>query len=100
MIEILVDIDLEEFIPKYLQNKYDDIKKINEFIKEKNFDELRKIGHNFQGTGTSYGFEFVSKCGKNLRQSAILKDINTIKKIASELDYYFKNINVKYIKID
>jgi cell fate (sporulation/competence/biofilm development) regulator YlbF (YheA/YmcA/DUF963 family) len=100
MIEVLVDIDLEEFIPKYLQNKYDDMQKIHEHIDKKEFADLRKIGHNFQGTGTSYGFDFVSECGKNLRNAAISEDIEELKKILNRLEDYFKNIKIKYIHVD
>jgi len=54
-IVVHVDIDLEDLIPGFLDNRQKDIRNLESALQENDFETLRSIGHNLKGVGGGCG---------------------------------------------
>ncbi|MGM0609011.1 MAG: hypothetical protein ACQESP_11390 [Candidatus Muiribacteriota bacterium] len=97
---IQVDVDLKPFIKKFLINKKNKLKELKVHIKNKNYYEIDNIAHNFKGTGTSYGFDFITESGIKIREFCENEEDDNIKSIVLDLEDYLNKIKIKYIVQD
>jgi len=61
-------------IPKYLASKPLQIEQAQASLALKDFDPIRRFGHNLKGTGRGYGFPPIEKMGKDLEKAAADRD--------------------------
>lgn len=96
--EIIVYIDssLEGLISGYLENRRRDLIAIRAVLTRNNFEPVRVIGHNIKGTGSGYGFDFISKVGDELEQAALRADSAAIIRLSNELDDYLGRLKVVF----
>ncbi len=66
----MVDDDIADLIPKYLARANNDVSAAETLLAQNNFAELRKIGHNFKGSGGGFGFPEISRWGKMLEAAS------------------------------
>ncbi len=95
-ITIHVDPDLEELIPGFLENRQQDIVKLNQAIENSDLEMLRSIGHSLKGTGGGYGFDGMSKLGAKIEIAAKESDLQSIRPLIDSLDEYLKRIDVVF----
>lgn len=96
-IEIFLEEDLLDMVPRFLKNRQSDSKNISKFLFNARFDDILKTGHNMKGSGTSYGFEKLSDIGRRLEDAARERDTLTIEELQSELENYLKKVVVRAI---
>jgi hypothetical protein len=70
---------------------------IADALLSRNFEALRKIGHNMNGAGASYGFDRISDLGEHLNQAARAGDVAAIGAIKQAFDDYMARLVVKYM---
>ena len=95
-ITVPIDSSLKELTEKYLANRLRDMAAIRVALAQYNFETIRAIGHNIKGTGSGYGFDFISKIGDELEQAALRADVATITSLTSELTDYIKRLKVVF----
>lgn len=93
---ITIDPDLEDLIPDYLNACRQETLNIFSKVEEQNFSYLRQLGHDWAGSGASYGFDFISVSGNALNQAAKSEDKSQIIQIATRLKQYLDNITIQY----
>ncbi len=93
---VMVDADLEELIPGFLEKRQADIAHLNAAADSLDFAALQFIGHNLKGIGGGYGFDEVSEMGAAIESAAMAQDINTAARIIARLDAYLQNVDVAY----
>ncbi|MDE5411800.1 Hpt domain-containing protein [Alkalihalobacterium chitinilyticum] len=69
-IQILIDKDLKDLIPGFMENRKKDIETMKFALSEEDFEQVRMIGHRMKGFGSGYGFEFITDLGKQLEEAA------------------------------
>jgi HPt (histidine-containing phosphotransfer) domain-containing protein len=94
--KVYIDSDLEFLIPQFLENREEDIKKLEKLLKKSEFDQIRIIGHSLKGSGGGYGFDYLTEIGNQIEQEAELKNENKIENLISELKNYLNNIEIIY----
>lgn len=94
--KVVVDQDLEDLIPSFLQNRANEIIIMKSALNEDNFEQIRIIGHSMKGFGSGYGFDFVSEVGKELEMAAQLMDREIIINKLIELENYFSKVTITY----
>jgi len=94
--KVIVDKDLIDIIPDYLQRRKEELLKLKNLILDENFDEIKRIGHKMIGSGSGYGFDFITEKGRELETSAINKDKEKIIKIIEQLEDYLSNLDITY----
>ncbi len=95
--KVSVEDMLADLIPGFLKNKTADLDILNQALNEKNFDQIKKIGHNWKGACSSYGFHYLGEVGKQFEILAAEKNDVKLKVILDSLPKYLKNIEVDYV---
>jgi CheY-like chemotaxis protein len=72
--------------PAFLENRRLDVQKMKDALAAKDFDTIRRIGHNCKGTGTGYGFPEISSTGSNVECAARALDLKEVEKSILEFE--------------
>lgn len=96
---VKIDSDLQDLIPKYIQNRVNDISICKESIKNNNYQPISEIGHKIKGNAATYGFVKLSEIGSRLEMSAINKNEQDIIQTISEFEEYLEGIEIEYVKV-
>ena len=98
--KIIVNVDqgLAEFIPGYLKDISQWTKNILEAVDESDFDTVRTLSHKMIGTGSGYGFDFITDAGKQSNKAAHSSDSASVREWIHKLENYLSHIEINYIK--
>jgi HPt (histidine-containing phosphotransfer) domain-containing protein len=69
-----VPIELRPMIPGFIERREKELIELQRLLTDKNFDEVKHIGHRLKGTGGGYGFPKVSEIGRELETAATKSD--------------------------
>ena len=72
--KIFVDEFLIDLIPNFIKNKIAELAILKTAVKIKDFDAIKKIGHNWKGVCSSYGFTYLGETGKQFELLAENQD--------------------------
>ena len=91
-----IDIDLEDLIPGFLENRQKDILKLEQAIEEQDFETLRSVGHNLKGVGGGYGFHEMTTLGAAIEEGAKENNVEIINENVKKLSHYLANVEINY----
>ncbi len=94
--EVLIDSDLEELIPGFLEGRRTDIETIRNSLEKGDFETIQLLGHSMKGNGSGYGFDEVSAIGKRTETAAVEGNSNEIKQCLLDLSTYLDNIDIVF----
>ena len=94
--KIKIDKDLKPIIPQFLENREEDIEKINNYLKEDNYEKIEIIGHSMKGSGGGYGFEKITEIGEKIEKAAKSEDKEKINEQIEKLNKYLKELEIIY----
>lgn len=89
-----IDIDLEELIPEYLENRKSDVIVIRELLQQNDLTEIRRLGHSMKGSGGGYGFDEISVIGRHIEDAALAGDLEVIKTQTQVLHKYIETVTI------
>jgi HPt (histidine-containing phosphotransfer) domain-containing protein len=95
-IVVNIDIDLEDLIPGFLENRQKDILKLEQAIEEQDFETLRSVGHNLKGVGGGYGFHEMTTIGAAIEEGAKENNMEIINENGKKLSHYLANVEINY----
>jgi HPt (histidine-containing phosphotransfer) domain-containing protein len=95
-IVVYVDADLEDLIPGYLQNRYQDVESVLQAVDKHDFETIRVLGHTMKGTGGGYGFDAISEMGRDLETAAIEANVPAIRQKVAALLAYLQAVEVVF----
>ena len=91
-----IDIDLEDLIPGFLDNRQKDIQKLEQALENQDFETLRSIGHNLKGVGGGYGFHDMTIFGAAIEESAKENKLDIVNENVKKLSHYLSSIEIIY----
>jgi len=95
-IEVIVDSDLEDLIPGFLENRMQDLEKLQQAAKRGDFGTLQSIGHSLKGVGGGYGFDRMSKIGEGIENAGRTSDLEAANGRVAELADYLSRLNIVF----
>ncbi len=95
-IVVNIDIDLEDLIPGFLENRQKDILKLEQAFEDQDFETLRSIGHNLKGVGGGYGFHEMTTLGAAIEEGAKENNVEIINENVKKLSHYLANVEINY----
>ena len=98
-IHVVIDEDLEDLTPNYLDKRKQDIEKIKAGLESSDFEELRSIGHKIKGSGGGYGFDGLSKIGAALEIAAKGEDASGVKSNLAKLEDYLERVQITFEEV-
>ena len=93
---VYIDPDLEEIVPRFLDNRRKDVQILDSCIGKEQWDTIRLLGHRMKGDGGGYGFEAISAIGHDLEQAALRRDLLTIRERTQNLTQFLSRVRVVY----
>lgn len=96
-IPIEISKDLEALIPGYLERLTASLEQLDGFLAAGQLQEVKRIGHNFKGSGGGYGFDKISELGAAIEKACVESDSAKARAHVAELKDYASRIDVKFV---
>ncbi len=93
---IHADIDLEDLIPDFLENRRKDIIEIKNLLASGDYETIQRLGHSMKGAGGGYGFDEITDIGMHIEQAAKEKNAAEIRTQLETLSRYLDCVEVVY----
>ena len=95
-ITVLIDPDLEQLVPGFLENRRKDVAALTNAIQTRDVKTARLLGHRMKGDGGGYGFQEISQIGEGLEQAAIKEDWKLIAVKTEALMAFLDQVDVVF----
>lgn len=95
--KIFVDEFLVDLIPNFIKNKIVDLAILKSALESKDFDTIKKIGHNWKGVCSSYGFNYLGEAGKQFELLAQNEDAHSLALLIDSLPEYLRNVRIESV---
>jgi len=92
----IVDRDLEDLIPSFIENRREDIETIKKSLATGDLDLIKRLGHTMKGTGGGYGFDGITDIGCLIEEAAISKDHAKIEQQNKALEDYLNRVKIVF----
>lgn len=89
-----IPAELIEMIPGYIERRDRDIIDLNSFLKERDFDSIKRLAHKLKGNGSSFGFDRLSEIGDLLGVASYEKNDWMINKLIADFEDELKEIKM------
>jgi hypothetical protein len=93
-IPVVIDPDLADLIPGFLNNRRRDVEKLQTLLEVGNFADIRMIGHSMKGAGGGYGFDPITDIGAAIERAALAGDAAAITQGIAQLADYLARVDV------
>ena len=93
-IPVVIDPDLADLVPGFLNNRRRDVEKLRAQLEGGNFADIRMIGHSMKGAGGGYGFDPITDIGAAIERAALAADSATMEQCIAQLADYLSRIDV------
>ena len=89
-----MDEDLIDLIPRYLENRWSDIRAIEVALEKEDFETVRLLGHSMKGSGGGYGLHAVTDIGREIEEAAKAADPDTTREWLDKLADFLERVKV------
>lgn len=93
-IPISVDAVLRDLVPRYLANRGKDVETATMALVRGDFELIRGMGHNLQGSGRTFGLDEISAIGIEIERAAKAADRVEIARQLNRLEDYLSRIEI------
>lgn len=93
---IIIDEDFQDIVPGYLERRHAELDTIGERVNQEDFSYLKRLSHDWHGTGESYGIPFISEIGEKMNLAANAGDGKTVLALADRLRDYLEHLDIRY----
>ncbi|WP_320171979.1 Hpt domain-containing protein [Maridesulfovibrio sp.] len=97
---IQVDADLEAIMPRYLEIRWKELLELEGAVGDRDFDQIRMLGHKLKGTGSAYGLDELSRLGALIEERAVEKEMEDVPESAASVRTFLENLEVEYVEMD
>jgi len=71
---------VRKLVPGYLSRRRKDLDFLRESLERQDLESVRRMGHDWKGSGTGYGLPAVSETGAAIEQAAVDADVDEIRR--------------------
>jgi HPt (histidine-containing phosphotransfer) domain-containing protein len=96
-IVVKIDAEIQEAIPFFLELRKKNITDIIKALDGKDYEQIKRLGHNIKGSGGSYGFDELSRIGHDLEKVAMTQNENAMRNLTGELEEYLAKVEIVYV---
>ncbi len=81
---------LEKFAKEFFQDRCSELSLMQESLKRKDFEGIRKVAHKWKGFCTPYGFHYLENLSQEVEKVASEKDFVKISSLLEEISSYLE----------
>ena len=93
-ITIQVDEDIIDLIPRYIENRWSDIRTIEIALERGDFETVRNLGHGMKGSGGGWGMDQVGDIGQGIEEAAKAQDPDETRQWLDKLADFLERVEV------
>ena len=93
---MLSDIDLEDLIPGFLENRLKNVVEIESLLVAGDYETIRRLSHSMKGAGGGCGFDEITDIGMHIEQAAKEKNAAEIRTQLKTLSRYLDRVETVY----
>lgn len=93
---VRLDKDLELIVMRFLGRKRGEVPQLRASVQARDFEAIRRLGHDLKGAGEGFGFSYLSAVGAKLERSATERDEKTILEQIDAMDHYLASVEVHF----
>ncbi|MBL8992233.1 MAG: Hpt domain-containing protein [Spirochaetia bacterium] len=104
-IVVAIDRDLADLIPKYLENRKNDLARLRELLgagrqieTPETLEEAGRILHTMKGSGGSYGFHEITRLARAMETFLSAKNFVELEKGLLGLESFLTHLRVEYVE--
>lgn len=97
---VYVDIDLEDLIPEFMENRKNDVTLINQHLQNGEIEEIMRLGHSMKGSGGGYGFDKITEIGAAMEDAAKVGNLEEISQANAELNNFLQKVKIVWQEED
>ncbi len=96
-IVVRVDAAIQDIIPDFLRHRDENVASIRDALEAGDFDAVRRIGHDIEGTGGAFGFARMADIGRGLSHASSGAALAEGQGLADELASYLSRLKIVYV---
>jgi len=96
VLTVRVDKDLETLVNKFLARKREDLDRVRAALATRDFETIRRIGHDLKGAGEGFGFPELSAFGAALERAAIARNERALKEQLAAVEQFLSRLRVTF----
>ena len=94
--KVVVDAELEEIFPAYLNNREKDMAELKSSLLAEDFEQMRHIGHKIVGNAAGYGLESLSDYSRQLEESAKKGNLSGCKDAIKNMEGFLSTLELVF----
>jgi PAS domain S-box-containing protein len=79
---------MEAAAKRYINSRRNEVTRLSQLADIQDFQQLRVLGHNMKGTGTSYGFPELTRLGTQIEEASLKADVHALSAALARLNTY------------
>lgn len=91
---VIVESDLKEIVPGYIEKRKQDIPLMREALKKEDFKTLQSMGHKLKGNAGGYGFDQLGLLGAEVEAAAKTGNGLFIEEALKKMEDYFSVLEI------
>ena len=93
-INVPVDEDIIDLIPRYIENRWKDIRSIEVSLENGDYETIDSLAHSMKGSGGGYGLDQVTDIGRGIEEAARAMDSEEILMWLDKLADFLERVEV------
>lgn len=94
---VQVSADLADLIPRYLENRHDDLAFARQLLAAQDFYMLAGMAHRIRGSASSYGFNDLGEIASAIEDAAERQDKQAVETQLTALEQFLASVEIAYI---
>jgi len=94
---VQVSADLADLIPRYLENRHDDLAFARQLLAKEDFYMLAGMAHRIRGSASSYGFNGLGDIAAAIEDAAERHDKQAVASQLLALEQFLTSVEISYI---
>jgi HPt (histidine-containing phosphotransfer) domain-containing protein len=95
-IVVCLDEELEPIVTRFLGRKRGELQVLRNALQARDFETLRRMGHDLKGAGEGFGFPDLSAIGAQLERCAHARDGKAITEQIEAMEAYLAAVEVRF----
>jgi hypothetical protein len=93
----LVPADLEDLLPVFLENRWQDVEKLRIALPAADFAVLQHLGERMYALGNPYGFRQITTFGRQIREACAVQHDVSIKRVLEQYEEYLDKVEISIV---